>query len=91
MPQETRETRAISDLKKVYGLEETKPSRAAGSIFPVGVYGATGYTGQVLMSLLAKHPNVKIVFATSESAKETVEGLELVRSVANAGGASLQR
>src|SRR5262249_41832277 len=28
--------------------------------------------------LLAQHPNVKIAFATSESSKETVEGMELV-------------
>ena len=41
MPQETRETRAISGLKKVYGLEETRPSRAAGSIFPVGTTTVT--------------------------------------------------
>src|SRR5215831_18132134 len=46
--------------------------------YKVGVYGATGYSGQVLMSLLAKHPNARIAFATSESSKETVEGLELV-------------
>src|SRR5258708_27636786 len=47
-------------------------------IYTVGVYGATGYAGQVLMSLLAKHPNVRIAFATSENSKETVDGLELM-------------
>jgi len=37
----------------------------------VGVYGATGYAGQVLLELLRKHPRVKLVFATSESSKES--------------------
>jgi N-acetyl-gamma-glutamyl-phosphate reductase len=44
----------------------------------VGIYGATGYTGQVLLELLAKHRYAQVVFATSESSKETVDGLELV-------------
>lgn len=32
-----------------------------------GIYGATGYTGLELMRLLHTHPEVEIVFATSES------------------------
>ncbi len=48
------------------------------SVYAVGVYGAAGYTGQVLMSLLAKHPNAKVIFATSESSKETLEGVGLI-------------
>jgi N-acetyl-gamma-glutamyl-phosphate reductase len=59
-------------------LDDTRPSRATTPHFNVGVYGATGYTGQVLMRLLARHPNVKIVFATSESSKEVIEGVELM-------------
>ncbi len=35
---------------------------------PVGVYGATGYTGLELVRLLARHPHADIRFATSESA-----------------------
>ncbi len=46
--------------------------------YKVGVYGATGYTGQVLMSILAEHPNIQVLFATSESSKETEDGLALV-------------
>ncbi len=46
----------------------------------VGIYGATGYTGQILLEILAKHPHAKVVFATSESSKETVDGLELIPS-----------
>jgi N-acetyl-gamma-glutamyl-phosphate reductase len=34
---------------------------------PVGVLGATGYTGRELVRLLAGHPRVRMVFATSES------------------------
>ncbi len=37
------------------------------SRLPVGVLGATGYTGRELLRLLARHPRVRIVFATSES------------------------
>jgi N-acetyl-gamma-glutamyl-phosphate reductase len=37
------------------------------SRLPVGVLGATGYTGKELLRLLARHPRVRIVFATSES------------------------
>ncbi len=37
------------------------------SRLPIGVLGATGYTGRELLRLLARHPRVRIVFATSES------------------------
>ncbi|MEO1440798.1 MAG: N-acetyl-gamma-glutamyl-phosphate reductase [Chloroflexota bacterium] len=33
----------------------------------VGVYGASGYAGQDLVEILATHPNVEIVFATSNT------------------------
>ena len=33
----------------------------------VGVFGATGYAGRELIGLLARHPRVELVFATSES------------------------
>jgi N-acetyl-gamma-glutamyl-phosphate reductase len=56
----------------------SRAGEASAPVYPVGVYGATGYSGQVLMSLLAKHPNARLVFATSESSKESADGLELV-------------
>jgi N-acetyl-gamma-glutamyl-phosphate reductase len=40
----------------------------------VGVFGATGYAGQTLMGLLAKHPRVQVAFATSESVKNDGKG-----------------
>jgi N-acetyl-gamma-glutamyl-phosphate reductase len=41
----------------------------------VGIYGAAGYAGQDLVELLVRHPNVEIVFATSNtSAGEPVPG-----------------
>ena len=58
--------------------DDTSPSQSSGSPYAVGVYGATGYSGQVLLSLLARHPQARIVFATSESSRETLEGVELV-------------
>jgi N-acetyl-gamma-glutamyl-phosphate reductase len=33
----------------------------------VGIIGATGYTGQEMLALLARHPGFQIVFATSEA------------------------
>ena len=33
----------------------------------VGIYGATGYTGFELLRIFVRHPDVKVVFATSES------------------------
>ncbi len=71
---------AVTGKHAAFGLEETRPSRSANPIYSVGIYGATGYAGQVLMSILAHHPNVRVAFATSESSKETVEGMELVAS-----------
>jgi N-acetyl-gamma-glutamyl-phosphate reductase len=37
----------------------------------VGVFGATGYAGRELIGLLARHPRVELVFATSESEANT--------------------
>ncbi len=33
----------------------------------VGIYGATGYTGYELLKIFARHPEVEVVFASSES------------------------
>lgn len=55
-----------------------KQTPTPAPVFQVGVYGATGYTGATLMRLLEDHPNVKLAFATSESAKEGAGGVELV-------------
>lgn len=70
--------RTQASVPPIPNLDDTRPSRAATPNYAVGVYGAAGYTGQVLMRLLARHPNVQIVFATSESSKEVVEGVELM-------------
>lgn len=44
----------------------------------VGIYGASGYAGQDLVEILAKHPNVEIVFATSNTYKgDPVPGTNL--------------
>jgi N-acetyl-gamma-glutamyl-phosphate reductase len=48
---------------------------------PVGVLGASGYTGQELLRLLAGHPAATLAFATAESAAgETLDGVELIKS-----------
>ncbi|HKW41293.1 MAG TPA: N-acetyl-gamma-glutamyl-phosphate reductase [Gemmatimonadales bacterium] len=47
---------------------------------PVGVLGASGYVGEELLQLLARHPGASVVFATAESAAgERREGIELSR------------
>jgi N-acetyl-gamma-glutamyl-phosphate reductase len=44
----------------------------------VGVYGASGYAGMDLIDILARHPNVEIVFATSSTfAGQSVAGTKL--------------
>jgi N-acetyl-gamma-glutamyl-phosphate reductase len=44
----------------------------------VGVYGGSGYAGQDLIEILAKHPHVEIVFATSNTYKgDPVPGTSL--------------
>ncbi len=80
---DTVQTSAITGTQgaqPALGLEETRPTHATGPIYSVGIYGATGYTGQVLISLLSRHPNTRIAFATSESSTETVDGMELIPS-----------
>lgn len=47
---------------------------------PVGVLGASGYTGQELLRLLSRHPGASVAFATADSAAgERQEGVELVK------------
>jgi N-acetyl-gamma-glutamyl-phosphate reductase len=43
----------------------------------VGIFGATGYTGQLLIDLLSRHRYAEVVFGTSESSKETLDGTSL--------------
>lgn len=44
----------------------------------VGVYGASGYAGMDLIDILVKHPNVEIVFGTSDSfAGQSIPGTKL--------------
>ena len=47
---------------------------------PVGVLGASGYVGQELLRLLARHPEASVAFATADSAAgEVHEGITLVK------------
>lgn len=55
--------------------------------FGIGILGATGYSGRELLRLVAAHPRLRLVFATSESdAGSSLDGLlpggtgELVRA-----------
>src|SRR2546421_9821809 len=69
-----------------------RPCVPAGSVYfsvkmnihasvPVGVLGASGYVGQELLRLLARHPGASVVFATADSAAgEVVEGHRLLRT-----------
>jgi len=48
---------------------------------PVGVLGASGYVGQELLRLLARHPGASVVFASAESAAgRVIEGHRLLRA-----------
>ncbi|MDW8299401.1 MAG: N-acetyl-gamma-glutamyl-phosphate reductase [Anaerolineae bacterium] len=44
----------------------------------VGVFGATGYTGQLLIELLREHPHVRLQFATSERETALEDGTPLI-------------
>src|SRR5437773_182051 len=47
---------------------------------PVGVLGASGYVGQELLRLLARHPGASVAFATAASAAgELLAGQRLIR------------
>src|SRR5689334_1092827 len=60
--------------------EYSSVSMNINSRVPVGVLGASGYVGQELLRLLARHPGAAIAFATAESAAgQRHEGVELVR------------
>ena len=48
---------------------------AAGAVTRVAVAGATGYTGQELLRLLARHPSVRITLATSSGAASSARRL----------------
>src|SRR6185295_14523416 len=43
----------------------SQPAAAGGAVARVAIAGATGYTGQELLRLLARHPAVSIVAAMS--------------------------
>ena len=48
---------------------------------PVGVLGASGYVGQELLRLLARHPGAAVAFATAESAAgEVLDGHRLIKA-----------
>ncbi len=50
------------------------------ALVPVGVLGASGYVGQELLRLLARHPGASVAFATAQSAAgERRDGIALVR------------
>src|SRR5438309_8667431 len=47
---------------------------------PIGVLGASGYVGQELLRLLARHPGASVVFATAASAAgELLDGQRLIK------------
>lgn len=48
--------------------------------YRVGVFGATGYTGQLLINLLRDHPYTQLAFATSEREKALEDGTPLIPS-----------
>lgn len=47
------------------GTGASRPATTSGAVTRVAIAGATGFTGQELLRLLARHPHVTIVAATS--------------------------
>jgi N-acetyl-gamma-glutamyl-phosphate reductase len=56
-------------------LNDAAGGGAAGAVARVAVAGATGFTGQELLRLLARHPGVRITLATSSSAASAARRL----------------
>jgi len=69
------------------GVTENPENRVNGSnegrLVRVAVAGATGYTGQELLRLLARHPSVTIAAATSSSATSAARPLPALAHVWN--------
>ena len=49
----------------VHPVQRRRDAGEAAATTTVAVAGATGYTGQELLRLLARHPSVRITAATS--------------------------
>jgi len=62
---------------------------AAGAVTRVAVAGATGYTGQELLRLLARHPSVRITLATSSGAASSARRLPGLAHVWDGGRSTL--
>src|SRR5215207_8285396 len=56
-------------------LADAAVSGRSGAVVRVAVAGATGFTGQELLRLLARHPSVTITLATSSSAASAARRL----------------
>ncbi len=50
---------------------ETVPAHAPSTVIRVGIAGATGYAGQELLRILARHPAVRLTVAMSSAATST--------------------
>lgn len=68
----------MTELTADPSLAEAQHPAKRPPVYKVGVYGATGYSGGVLFNLLKHHPNADICFATSESSREIIDGVELL-------------
>ena len=56
-------------------LSDAAAGGRSGAVARVAVAGATGFTGQELLRLLARHPGVRITLATSSSAASAARRL----------------
>jgi N-acetyl-gamma-glutamyl-phosphate reductase len=55
--------------------QTTAAARSGGEVARVAIAGATGYTGQELLRLLARHPAVRITVATASTAASAARRL----------------
>jgi N-acetyl-gamma-glutamyl-phosphate reductase len=60
-------------------MNKNSPSEAAARRARVAVVGATGYAGQELVRLLARHPNATLTMATASQATSTPRSLPGLR------------
>lgn len=63
--------------------DQTSSTRTAGRLARVAVAGATGYAGQELLRVLARHPGVRLTLATSSSAESAARPLPALAKIWN--------
>jgi N-acetyl-gamma-glutamyl-phosphate reductase len=64
-------------MDEPFGIRMSNQNQSEGYMIKVGIYGASGYTGQECLRLLLRHSGVEVVAITSRR----YAGLPLLTSI----------